>query len=120
MLGCRQTFGRSCGLIFFFFFVFCFLVSFLLLQDMDDNKDSYMYAPPGPGLLSDNKPSSLLSSNSHNLLLRGGSNTAKDVLDQASNQDKDDSMNLQEQQDALSKVEDNLNSESNSYSRNGR
>ena len=61
---------------------------------MDDNKDSYMYAPPGPGLLSNNKPSSLLSSNSHALLLRGGSNTAKDVLDQTLNQDKDDSMNF--------------------------
>lgn len=89
-------------------------------KDMDDNKDSYMYAPPGPGLLSNNKPSSLLSSNSHALLLRGGSNTAKDVLDQTLNQDKDDSMNLEEQQQALSRVEDNLNSESNSYRRNGR
>ena len=87
---------------------------------MDDNKDSYMYAPLGPGLLSNNKPSSLLSSNSHALLLRGGSNTAKDVLDQTLNQDKDDSMNLEEQQQALSRVEDNLNSESNSYRRNGR
>jgi hypothetical protein len=60
---------------------------------MDEDKDSYEFAPPGPGLL---KEQSLLSSNSHRLRARSGlfqTKTASQALNtvDAENDSGDDS-----------------------------
>ena len=101
--------------------------SLLLLQNMDEDKDSYEYAPPGPGLLAQKKSSasaSLLVSNSHRLrgdtLLQSSSSTSE--LDKVLDDDQTNDDNLEQNHEALRHVEQTLDDEDSdqSYARNGR
>ena len=97
---------------------------------MDDDKDSYEFAPPGPGLLQHNKASasaSLLVSNSRRGLrgddlatsLMDSSTQLNQVLDDSELQMNDDSS--QTNHKALEQLENNLDdAETETYVRSGR
>jgi hypothetical protein len=85
---------------------------------MDGHKDSYMYAPPGPGLLKNRPPTSLLSSN-----IRGTARV-RQMFRQITSQTmllNQNEQSIENNEDALKRVEDGLEEDSqSSFSRNGR
>ena len=92
---------------------------------MDDHKDSYMYAPPGPGLLQEGvdgglrqqRGTSLLSSNSAGL--RGNSMVNK-MLNEASGQTTPPEGNIDRALNQLTKSESKLDAVEHTVSTRNR